>query len=112
MKIEFSQEIKKKKNITIQFYENPFGGSCAVPCGWTDMMKLIFPFGNVVSKNSYCRKTCKPTRYVVCCRHDKRRDSVYNHQERYAAACVKGHTETYHTRKNYGANVHFIHIEQ
>ena len=26
--------------------------------------------------------------------------------------CFKGHNETYHTKKNYKANVHFTHIEQ
>jgi hypothetical protein len=37
---------------------------------------------------------------------------VYHCQERYAAVCDKRRIETYHTKKNYEANIHFIHIEQ
>ena len=39
-------------------------------------------------------------------------ETLYHCQERDAAVCVKGRTETYHKRKNYGGNVHFIHTQQ
>ena len=42
----------------------------------------------------------------------KEEKAVYPCQERYAAVCYKRHIETYHTKKNYEANVHFICIEQ
>ena len=35
MKLEFSQQIFEKYS-NIKFYENPFSGSRAVPCGWKD----------------------------------------------------------------------------
>lgn len=42
----------------------------------------------------------------------KEEKAVYHCQERYAAVCDKRHIETYHTKKNYEANVHFIRTEQ
>jgi hypothetical protein len=45
MKIEFCGHIFKKYS-NIKFCENPFGGSLVVPCGQTDMWKLIVTFRN------------------------------------------------------------------
>jgi hypothetical protein len=41
----FSENILEKYS-NIKFHENPFGGSRIVPCGRTDMMKLIVAFRN------------------------------------------------------------------
>jgi len=41
--LEFSRQFFEKYS-NIKFHENPFGGSRVVPCGPTDMMKLIVAF--------------------------------------------------------------------
>ena len=45
MKLEFSQQTFKKY-ANIKFHENPSIGSRIVPCGMTDMAKLIVAFHN------------------------------------------------------------------
>ena len=68
MKFEFSR--KGFENVlNIKFYQNPSSGSRVVPCGQTDMTKLIVAFRNVanapansmtsavlVSRGSYCQR--------------------------------------------------------
>jgi hypothetical protein len=45
MKLEFSRQILEKySNIT--FHEILFSGNPVVPCGWTDVTKLIVSFHN------------------------------------------------------------------
>jgi hypothetical protein len=44
MKLEFLQTFQKYSNII--FHENPSSGSRDVPCGQTDMTKLILAFRN------------------------------------------------------------------
>jgi hypothetical protein len=46
MKIEFSRQIFEKKSSSVKFHQNPSIGSRAVPCGRTDMKKLIVAFRN------------------------------------------------------------------
>jgi hypothetical protein len=48
MNLEFSRQIFKKY-FTIKFHENPYSGSQVVPCGQTDMMKLIVTFHHFVN---------------------------------------------------------------
>jgi len=43
MKLEFSQQIFEKYS-NILFHENPSSGTQVVPCGQTDMTKLIVAF--------------------------------------------------------------------
>jgi len=43
MKLEFSRQIFEKST-NIKFHENPSSGSRVVPCGRTDMTKLIAAF--------------------------------------------------------------------
>jgi hypothetical protein len=45
MKFEFSRQIFEKVS-NIKFYQNPSSGSRVVPCGQTDMAKLIVAFSN------------------------------------------------------------------
>jgi hypothetical protein len=45
MKVEFSQQILEKYS-DIKFQENPSSGNQLVPCGQTDMTKLIIAFRN------------------------------------------------------------------
>ena len=45
MKLEFSRQIFEKYS-NIKFHENPFIGSRVVPCGRTDITKLIVAFRN------------------------------------------------------------------
>ena len=45
MNLEFSQQIFEKYS-NIKFHENPSSGSRVVPCGQTDMTKLIVAFRN------------------------------------------------------------------
>jgi len=76
-------------------------------------MKLVFAFCNSVPKNSYCRKdtyTNKVCSLLQACQ--KKRNCLSLPGALHCCVCVKGHIETYHTRKNYKANVHFTHIEQ
>jgi hypothetical protein len=42
----------------------------------------------------------------------KEEKAFYHYQEQYVAVRDKRRIETYHTKKNYEANVHFIYIEQ
>jgi hypothetical protein len=53
MKIKISRQVFEKYS-DIKFYENPSGGSQVVPCGRTDMTKLIVAFRNIanVPKNA------------------------------------------------------------
>ena len=44
-KLEFSRQIFVKYS-NIEFHENPSFGCCVVPCGRTDMMKLVVAFRN------------------------------------------------------------------
>ena len=48
MKLEFSRQISEKSP-NIKFHENPSSGSRVVPCGQTDMTKLIVAFRNFVN---------------------------------------------------------------
>jgi hypothetical protein len=48
MKLEFSQRIFEKHS-NIKFHENPSGVSRVVPCGRTDMTKLIVAFRDFVN---------------------------------------------------------------
>ena len=45
MKLEFCRR-NFEKSPNIKFHENPSSGSRVVPCGRTDMMKLIVAFRN------------------------------------------------------------------
>jgi hypothetical protein len=45
MKLEFSRQIFEKYS-NIKFRENPFSGNRVVPCGRTDMTKVIVAFRN------------------------------------------------------------------
>jgi hypothetical protein len=45
MKFEFSRQIFEKV-LNINFHENPSIGSRVVPCGQTDMTKLVVAFRN------------------------------------------------------------------
>ena len=45
MRLEFSRQASEKFS-NIKFHENPFGESRVVPCGRTDMTKLIVAFRN------------------------------------------------------------------
>jgi hypothetical protein len=45
MKLEFSRQIFEK-SLNIKFHKNPSSGSLVVPCGQTDMTKLIVDFRN------------------------------------------------------------------
>ena len=45
MKLEFSQQISEK-GLNIQFHQNPTSVSRVIPCGQTDMTKLIAAFRN------------------------------------------------------------------
>ena len=45
MKLEFSRQIFEKVS-NIKFHQNPSSGSRVVPCGRTDMTKLIVAFRN------------------------------------------------------------------
>jgi len=64
MKLEFSWQIFEKYS-SIKFHENPSSGSRVVPCGRTDMTKLIVAFSNFANapkkqtrtKNSTLLKT-------------------------------------------------------
>jgi hypothetical protein len=47
MKLEFSQQIFEKKNTNVKYYQNPSSGSRVVPCGRTDVRKLIVVFRSV-----------------------------------------------------------------
>jgi hypothetical protein len=51
MKIEFSRRIFRK---IVKFQENPSSGSRLVPCGQTDMKKLIFAFRNFAKAPKNC----------------------------------------------------------
>ena len=44
MKIVFSTDFRK--NLNIKFYQNPSIGSRVIPCGETDITKLIVAFRN------------------------------------------------------------------
>jgi hypothetical protein len=44
MKFEFSRQIFEK--VSDKFHQNPSSGSRVVPCGQTDMTKLIVAFRN------------------------------------------------------------------
>ena len=48
MKFEFSRQIFEKV-LNIKFYQNPCIGSQFVPCGQTDMTKLIVAFLNIAN---------------------------------------------------------------
>ena len=48
MKFEFAQQILEE-NSNVTFYKNPSSGSRVVPCGQTDMTKLIVAFRNVAN---------------------------------------------------------------
>jgi hypothetical protein len=45
MKFEFSRQILEKHS-NVKCHENPSGGSRVVPCGQTDITKLIVAFRN------------------------------------------------------------------
>jgi hypothetical protein len=45
MKLEFSRQVFEKQT-NIKFYENPSSGRRVVPCGRTDMTKIIAAFRN------------------------------------------------------------------
>jgi len=47
MKVEYSQQLKKKKTQSVKFYENTSSGCQVVPCGQTDMMMLMAAFCNL-----------------------------------------------------------------
>jgi hypothetical protein len=48
MKLEFSPGFRKKKYSNTEFNENPSSGNRVVPCGRTDITKLIVAFPNYV----------------------------------------------------------------
>jgi hypothetical protein len=48
MKVEFYGQILEKKS-NIGFYQNSSSGSRVVPCGQTDMTKLIVAFRNLAN---------------------------------------------------------------
>jgi hypothetical protein len=58
MKLEFSRHVLEKYS-NIKFYGNPSSGSRVVPCGRTDMPKLIVAFRNFANapKNGRLRQT-------------------------------------------------------
>ena len=56
MKLEFSRLIFEKSS-NIKFHENPLSGSRAVPCGRTDMTKLMVAFRNFANAPEKKKKT-------------------------------------------------------
>jgi hypothetical protein len=49
MKLAFSRHIFEKKSSNIKFHQNVYSGSQVVPCGQTDMTKLIVTTRNFES---------------------------------------------------------------
>jgi len=54
MTLEFSREIFETKSSNIKFNKHPSGGNRVVPCGLTDMTKLILAFHNFVKASKKC----------------------------------------------------------
>jgi len=78
------------------------------------MMKLVFAFRNFVSK-----KELPQNRHVnqqgmqsAAGMTKEKKLFIIARSVTLLCVCVKGCIETYHTRKNYKANVQFTHIEQ
>jgi hypothetical protein len=61
MKFEFSRQIFEKVS-NIKFNQNPSSGSRVVPCGETDMTKLIVAFRNAANAPKNCHSCCKVVR--------------------------------------------------
>jgi len=57
MKLEFSRQIFKKY-ANIKLRENPSSGSRVVPCGRTDMTKLIVAFRSFANAPKVDKKNC------------------------------------------------------
>ena len=55
MKLEFSQRIFEEYS-NVKFHENPSSGSRVVPCGGTDMTKLIVAFRNFANAPKHNNK--------------------------------------------------------
>ena len=53
MKFEFSRQIFEKVS-NVKFNQNPSSGSRVVPCGETDMTKLIVAFRNAANAPKNC----------------------------------------------------------
>jgi hypothetical protein len=72
----FSTDFRKKKSSNIKFYENPSIVSRVVPCGRTDMTKLIVAFRNFANapKNVGSRFLQHVGRYVPNCTESHRKD--------------------------------------
>jgi hypothetical protein len=61
MKFEFSRQIFEQV-LNIKFHQNPSIGSRDVPCGQTDMTKLIVAFRNFANATKNCMNR-SPTMY-------------------------------------------------
>jgi hypothetical protein len=57
MKLEFSGQISKIYS-NIKFQENPSSGSRVVPCGRTDIKKLIVAFRNITNAPNNSKFHC------------------------------------------------------
>jgi hypothetical protein len=64
MKLEFSRHIFEKSSKS-KFHQNPYSGSRVVPCGRTDVVKLIVAFRNVANApKNWNIKILKYSKYV------------------------------------------------
>jgi len=70
IKLEFSRPVFEQYT-NIKFHENPSSGSRIVPCGRTDMMKLIIAFrslANAPKEAQICRhgdRKCRPCKWTI-----------------------------------------------
>ena len=60
MKLEFSRKVFEKYS-RIKFHENPSSGDRVVPCGRTDMTKLIVAFSNFANAHKKTTSTNNST---------------------------------------------------
>ena len=67
MKLEFSRQIFEKQSSNIKFHPNSCSGSRAVPCGQTDMTKLIVVFRNFANAPEMYRTIFKFVEHVKDC---------------------------------------------
>ena len=79
MKLEFSRQIFEKVS-NIKFHQNPSSGSRVVPCGRTDMTKLIVAFRN------FANAPKKESQPAGCITSSGR---CYERESKYTRTCVR-----------------------
>jgi len=95
VKLEFSQQIFEKY-ANIKFHENPLSGSRVVPCGQTDMTKLIISF-RIFAKGPKSRQRTHSTqlsRTHTANRSKTRQATRHNHRNLHRLTDRRGHQKT------------------